>query len=153
MLFIGQYDHTIDAKGRLAIPADVRWRWSPKAHGGAWYAVPWPDGAVRLYTETQFEARAAGALPQTLTPSDAQAKLQALLFGAAARMEMDSAGRIRIPDAVIEVVGLGSEVVIVGCGDRFEVRDRAQWKKDFKERLAGLPELLRATEAERGRGA
>lgn len=153
MLLIGQYDHTIDAKGRLAIPAEIRARWNPKEHGGAWFAVPWPDGAVRLYTEVQFEARALGALPPTLTPSDAQAQLQALLFGAAARMEMDSAGRVRIPDTVLEVVGLGPEVVIIGCGDRFEVRDRATWKADFKQRLARLPDLLRATEAERGRGA
>ena len=151
MLFIGQYDHTIDAKGRLAIPAEVRSRWDPKQHGAAWYAVPWPDGAIRLYTETSFEARATGALPETLTPSDAQAKLQALLFGASARMEMDSAGRIRIPDAVIEAVGLGAEVVIVGCGDRFEVRDRSAWKAGLKEALAGLPALLR--DVERGRGA
>ncbi len=151
MLFIGQFDHTIDAKGRLAIPADVRSRWNPKEHGSAWFAVPWPDGAIRLYPEASFEARAVGVLPETLTPSASQSKLQILLFGASARMEMDSAGRIRIPDVVLEAVGLGTEVVIVGCGDRFEVRDRAAWKAGFKDELATLPALLK--EVERGHGA
>lgn len=141
MLFTGQYEHTIDAKGRLAIPAEIRARWTEAADGKAWYAVPWVGGLIRLYTESDYE-RLAAARPGTLTPGAEEAELQATLFGSSRRLEPDSAGRIRIPDQMVAVVGLGTEVVLVGAGDRLEVRDRASWQAGEAERLARLPSLI-----------
>ena len=150
MLLIGQFEHTIDAKGRLAVPAEIRGRWVAERDGGAWFAVPWSGGRIRLYTETEFNKRAAAALGTGLTPSEELAELQAVLFGSSARLEMDSAGRVRIPDSMLGAVGLGKEVVLVGCGDRLEVRDRSGWQDAAKQRLDSIPELLRRLE-ERGK--
>lgn len=150
MLLIGQFEHTIDAKGRLAVPAEIRSRWVAERDGGAWFAVPWSGGRIRLYTETEFNKRAAAALGTGLTPSEELAELQAVLFGHSARLEMDSAGRVRIPDAMLTAAGLGKEVVLVGCGDRLEVRDRSSWQGGAPERLSSIPELLRKLE-ERGK--
>jgi len=150
VLLIGQFEHTIDAKGRLAIPAEIRARWVAEQDGGAWFAVPWSGGRIRLYTETEFNRRAQAALGTGLTPSEELAELQAVLFGHSARLEMDSAGRVRIPDSMLGAAGLGKEVVLVGCGDRLEVRDRAGWKHGDEARLNSLPELLRTLE-QRGR--
>lgn len=150
MLLIGQFEHTIDAKGRLAIPAEIRARWVAERDGGAWFAVPWSGGRIRLYTETEFNRRATAALGTGLTPSDELAELQAVLFGCSARLETDSAGRVRIPDALLAAAKLDKEVVLVGCGDRLEVRDRSSWKSGDEARLNSLPELLRKLE-ERGK--
>lgn len=151
MLFTGEYEHSIDAKGRLAIPADVRARWRPETDGAGWVAVPWSGGIVRLYPQGSFEARASAG-PLTLTPGEDEAELQATLFGLAARIEMDSAGRVRIPDDLLALVGLTSDVVLVGAGDRLELRDRAAWRASKQSRLKQLPELIARLGARRERG-
>lgn len=151
MLLIGQYEHTIDAKGRLAIPAEIRARWVAERDGGAWFAVPWPGGRIRLYTETEFNKRAMAALGTGLTASEELAEFQAILFGSSARLEMDSAGRVRIPDSIMNAVKLGKEVAVVGCGDRLEIRDRTAWTAGDDTRVNTIPELLRKLE-EKGRG-
>ncbi len=141
MLFTGQYEHTIDAKRRLAVPSGIRARWKESADGGAWYAVPWPGGIIRLYTESDFE-RLSSERETSLTPDEDAAELQAALFGMSERIEMDSAGRIRFPEKMLALTGLDGEVVLVGAGDRLEVRDRASWAADEADRLARLPELI-----------
>jgi len=141
LLFTGQYEHTIDAKRRLAIPSGIRSRWREQVDGGAWYAVPWPGGIVRLYTESDFE-RLSSERETTLTPDEDLAELQAILFGMSARLEIDSAGRIRFPEEMLTMTELDGEVVLIGAGDRLEIRDRKAWRKGQAERLAKLPELI-----------
>ncbi|GAB4517117.1 MAG: division/cell wall cluster transcriptional repressor MraZ [Phycisphaerales bacterium] len=148
MLFTGQYEHSIDAKGRLAVPADIRQRWDTTRDGAAWIAVPWIGGLIRLYTETSFVSRAEG-LGGSLLPDEDEAELQATFFGLAVRIEPDSAGRIRVPDDMREMAGLESEVVLVGAGDRLEVRDRAAWQQSKADRLAKLPELMKRISAKK----
>jgi len=151
VLFTGQYEHVIDAKNRLAIPAEVRSRWQTKRDGEAWYAMPWPGNVLRLYSENRFEALAAD-MSLTLTPEEDEAALQVNLFGMARRLEMDSAGRIRLPDEVLTLSGLAGEVVLVGAGDRLEVHDRNTWREGMKDRLARLPELIARSAAKKRGG-
>ncbi len=154
MLFTGHFEHTIDAKQRLAIPSVIRGQWRSEEHGGAWYAVPWTDGVIRLFTETDFVTRAKRDYSVGLTPSQDESELLATFFGMARRLEMDSAGRIRLPEETLEDVGLASEVVLVGAGEWLEIRDRAEWRQSRKERLRRLPELLERIEArKRANGA
>ncbi|MGP1347098.1 MAG: division/cell wall cluster transcriptional repressor MraZ [Phycisphaerales bacterium] len=141
VLFTGTYEHTIDAKSRLAIPADIRARWDAQKDGSAWYALPWDKGLIRLYTEADFQKRAEGA-ELTLTPDEDEAELQATLFGMAARIEPDSAGRIRLPEDMLRFTGLGAEVVLVGARDRLELRDRNEWKASLEDRLSQMKELV-----------
>ena len=51
MLFLGEYEHVIDAKQRLAIPAEVRDVFNPEQHGSAFIAVPGGDGSLWLWPE------------------------------------------------------------------------------------------------------
>jgi len=141
VLFTGHYEHLIDAKNRLAIPADIRSRWKAEECGGAWFAIPWPGGIIRLYTEVDFNHRAAD-YSSSLTPSKNQAELQATLFGLTQRLEPDAAGRIRIPEEHLALTGLPREVTLVGAGEWLEIRNRATWRASIKERLEQLPKLL-----------
>ena len=141
MLFTGEFEHTIDAKHRLAIPAPIRSVWRTEEEGAGWFAVPWRDGLIRLYTERDFRARATSR-QVSLTPDEDEAELQASLFGLSARLEMDSAGRVRLPEEMLKLVGLGPEVTLVGAGDRLEVRDRAAWRESRLERMKQMPALM-----------
>lgn len=144
MLLTGQYEHSIDAKHRLAVPADIRSAWRPERDGSAWYAVPWPDRTIRLYTEATFLALAASRRV-TLTPDPAQADLQRALFGFTRRLEVDAAGRIRLPEDLLALTGLSGEVALVGMGEFLEIRDRADWKRTQADLFKALPELIRRT--------
>lgn len=141
MLFTGEFEHTIDAKNRLAIPAHIRGAWRTEEDGAGWFAVPWRDGLIRLYTERDFHVRAMNR-NMTLTPDEDEAELQASLFGLSARLEMDAAGRVRLPEDMLELVGLKSEVTLVGAGDRLEVRDRSAWKQSRMNRMKQMPALM-----------
>lgn len=151
MLFTGQYEHVIDAKNRLAIPSEVRSQWVAKRDGAAWYAMPWPTGVIRLYTEAKFQALAADQ-SLTLTPEEDEAELQVNLFGLCRRLEMDSAGRIRLPDELLSLTGLSGEVALVGAGDRLEVHGRAAWIDARAERLRKLPGLVSRNAAKKRGG-
>lgn len=142
MLFTGQFEHTIDAKNRLAIPSDIRARWSEKVHGTCWYATPVKPGLIRLYTEKAYEERAS-ATPKTFTPDEDESDLQVSFFAFSERLEIDSAGRVRFPDGLLESVSLTPEVILVGAGDRLEIRDRATWHAERAERLKNLPHLMK----------
>lgn len=151
MLFFGEYEHTIDAKGRLAIPAVIRKGLRADADGDAWFAVPWRSGLIRLYTDRMFHELAVSK-ELTLTPDEDEAEIEATLFGLSARIEMDSVGRILLPEEMLAQTSLGSEVVLVGARDRLEIRDRAEWRQSKKSRMEQLPELLRRTRARRAAG-
>lgn len=148
MLFTGSYEHRIDAKSRLAIPADIRSRWSPDVDGNAWYAVPWTGGSIRLYTEAMFTERSR-RYSSSLTPDPDQAELLTTLFGLAKRLEMDSVGRVRMPEETLALTGLADEVALVGAGDWLEIRDRSAWRDSMKSRLEALPELMARLERKR----
>jgi MraZ protein len=147
-LFTGTYEHTIDAKSRLAIPANIRSQWDPTKDGVAWYAVPWDKGLIRLYTESDFQKRAEAA-ELTLTPDEDEAELQATLFGLSARIEPDAAGRIRLPEDMLRFTGLSTEVVLVGARDRLEIRDRTEWKATENDRFAQMKGLVNRISAKK----
>ena len=148
MLFTGHYEHTIDAKHRLAIPADIRNQWIAEKHGAAWYATPWVGSVIRLYTEADFKARAREHM-LGLTPDADHAELLSTLFGLSARLEPDSAGRIKISPDLLELVDLDSEIILVGCGEWLEIQDRAKWRASRKERLKQIPDLMKRLGAKR----
>ncbi|MCB9839057.1 MAG: hypothetical protein H6813_06935 [Phycisphaeraceae bacterium] len=148
MLFTGHYEHTIDAKHRLAIPADIRNRWDSKKCGQAWYAVPWVGSVIRLYTEADFETRAKEHMLGLMPDAD-HAELLSTLFGLSDRLEPDSAGRIRISQELLELVDLGTDVVLVGSGEWLEIRDRAAWRASRKDRLKQIPALMQRLDSKR----
>lgn len=141
--FTGQAELIIDAKGRLAIPAKYRSLIDPTRDGSAWYVGPWPVGMLRLYTERRFEAMCQ-AMGMTLMPDTESANRQANYFSEMERLEMDSAGRINLPKSMLELAEIPSpEVMLIGAGDRLEVRDRAAFLATRKERFLNLPGQVR----------
>ncbi|MEM9066517.1 MAG: hypothetical protein AAGB51_13615 [Planctomycetota bacterium] len=141
MLFTGQADLNIDAKGRLAIPAKHRSKVDPGVHGTEWICVPWPTGVLRLYPEKTF-AEIASRADATLTPGPEEAELEAALFGMAEAVEPDSANRIMLPKRHLGLLDLDGEVTVLGVRHHLEVWRRDAWQKDEESRFARLPELV-----------
>ena len=146
MVFTGTYEHAIDAKNRLAIPAEIRAQVHAEpgrqAGGPIVFQVTAGEGqSLYLYTEAAFQQRA-----EELLNSDAETDqlltYERLWFSMARRIEMDSAGRIRIADSLLKRARLGGEVVLLGVNDHLEVRDRRTWQEYVDQILTEQPQIL-----------
>lgn len=121
-MFLGQYRHTLDEKGRLTIPA----RFREELSGGA-YLTQGFDHNLRLLTESSFEA-ISGKLSQMKTTDPTTRDLRRLIFAAASQVDFDQAGRILIPQFLREVASLESDAVIVGVGETIEIWSPGAWE-------------------------
>ena len=141
MLFTGEYEHAVDAKHRLAIPAEIRSRLDGGQDGAALYLAPGPNGHLWLWPEETFQQMAA-AMEQSLLPGEPLMEFEVFLFSQASRMELDAAGRVRLPERLYTETGLGQQVIILGVKDHLELRDPAQWAKQRAQSRARQREIM-----------
>lgn len=141
-MFTGEYRHTIDAKGRLAVPA----RFRPGLAGDA-YVCRWLDGCLAIFPRSSWEDLAA-RIRGLATVSDPTARTFARhVFSTAFPVELDGQGRVLLPASLRESEGLASEAVVVGLLDHVELWPPQRWAQytagmgdadEFATRLAGL---------------
>jgi len=122
-MFLGQYRHNFDAKGRLTIPA----RFRELLTDGAFVTQGFEQNLMVL-TPPAFEAITQGVNQTSITNPTAR-DLKRLLFSTASQVELDSNGRILIPQFLRELAGLDSEAFLVGVGDFFEIWAPTQWEE------------------------
>jgi MraZ protein len=126
-MFLGQYRHTIDNKGRLIVPA----RFRELLADGAYIALGF-DHNLMVLTSVAFETVSHRVNQLSLTDEIAR-QLRRLIFATADRVVVDKAGRIRIPQFLLTTASFSSEAVIVGVGDYFEI-----WAPKFWEAQSNL---------------
>lgn len=151
MPFTGQAEASIDTKQRLALPAKFRSRWDPERDGKTWFCLPWPhDAVLRLYTERQFNSmRVAGADPDELTPTQDLADLESAIYGNTEQLDVDANNRVRLPAWHLDLVGMPRDVIVVGAGNRLEVRSREAWTSQREQRFHDLRNLVDRVERSR----
>lgn len=121
----GRYDHTIDRKGRLFLPAKLR-----AELGNPVYLAVGTDFCLDIYPQEGWDGLAAkvAALPNS------QAAMMDVFFANASRCEPDSQWRILIPQTLREYAGLEDDVVVTGNGPKAKIWSRKRWEeKEAKE--------------------
>lgn len=141
MLFTGEYEHTIDAKQRVAVPSEIRAVLDPAVHGEGFYAAPGLNGALWVWPTRKFEEY-VNAMDASLLPEDDVMAFDDFFFSQAARLEIDSAGRVRLPERLLRGAGIGKTVTILGVRDHLELRDPAQWATLLEEKRRSQAELM-----------
>jgi len=141
MLFTGDTERSIDDKHRLSIPTEMRIGFSMGAGLSVVYASPGPTGGVWLWPEATFESM-ANSFEQSLLPDENVMEFEQILFSQSRRLEIDKAGRIRLPEALLQFAGVGSQAVVIGVRDHLEIRDPAQWNAIRDENLAKLSQIM-----------
>ncbi len=120
-MFTGEYRHTVDDKGRMAVPAKFR------VQLGAGAVVSrWLDECLAIHTQEGWADLAAkvAALPIT---DQASRRFQRFVFSGAAEVELDRQGRILLPAFLRGSIGLDGEAVVVGSRDHAEIWVPAKW--------------------------
>lgn len=135
-MFRGLNQVSLDAKGRLAIPARYRDGLNEMADGELVATVD-QDRCLLLYPRTRWEEIESKleALPSMQPQARA---LQRMLLGYAADMQMDGHGRILLPPALREYAELDHKVVMIGQGHRFELWSEARWAEVKQQWIAGV---------------
>jgi MraZ protein len=126
-MFFGQYQHTLDEKGRLTVPADFREQLSEGA-----YLTQGFDNNLRLMSVSEFQKLYRRVSEMTTTDPRAR-KLRRLIFANAKLIEVDRVGRILIPQFLREVAGLDANAVIVGVGESIEIWSTEEWDRQSQE--------------------
>jgi MraZ protein len=135
-MLLGEYEHTLDDKNRLTLPAKVR-----QALGGGVVVTRGMDGCLFVFTREAWDEFVVARL-QGLNPFSREARqMSRFMFAGATETEVDKQGRIMLPPALIEHATLGRDVVVAGVRDHVEIWDRAAWRKQLKE-VEGSVELV-----------
>ncbi|HHN78151.1 MAG TPA: hypothetical protein ENK11_05680 [Phycisphaerales bacterium] len=143
MLFTGQAEITIDAKQRLAVPSKYRNR-LPEGET-TWYCVPWPEGSIlRLYPASVYEPLAL-RLDDSLTAGSDASKIDQS-FSFVEPLEMDKTGRVRLLKWHLDLVGMPSEVMVIGARNRLEVHARDVWRASMVDRFREMAALYERSE-------
>lgn len=122
-MFLGQYEHTIDDKGRMTVPARFRELLVDSAfitHGFDQNLVVWTAPAFELIYQRVNQLSITDPLAR---------QLRRLIFSQADRIEVDRLGRILIPYFLRETVHLGNTVMVIGAGETFEIWSTELWEQ------------------------
>lgn len=122
-MFIGEFTHSIDNKGRVALPAKFR----PSLASGC-VVTRGLDNSLIVYTGEEWEKMAKKLAKLPLTQADARAFARLMLSGAM-DIELDKQGRVVIPQYLRKYAGFKNDVVIIGLYNKIELWDKATWEQ------------------------
>jgi MraZ protein len=121
-MFLGEYEHTIDDKNRLTLPARFR---EPLAGGVV--VTRGLDACLDVYPRDDWN-RLVEARLAPLDPFSREAReLKRFFFTGAAEAELDKQGRVLVPPRLLERASIEREVVVAGVHDHLEIWDRRAW--------------------------
>lgn len=138
-MLIGQYEHTIDSKKRLALPAKFRGELGEKV-----VITPGVDNCLVIFTEKQWQVESEKLSRLPIGQAEARSYSRVMLAGAM-ESALDKLGRILIPDYLKKYAGLNKDVVICGLSNRVEIWDREAWgnyKKNAEKDVADIVSKL-----------
>lgn len=120
-MFMGEYGHTIDAKGRIIVPVKFR-----ESLGDNFIITKGLDNCLFVYTNEEWQRFEEKLKTLPLTNKNARTFTRFFLAGAA-DVELDKQGRILIPSVLREFASLQKDVVFVGVGSRIEIWSKESW--------------------------
>lgn len=141
-MFLGEFQHTLDDKGRLTIPARFR-----DGLGERFIVTRGLDNCLFAYPASEWQVLESRLKSLPLTKADARAFVR-FLFSGAAECELDKQGRVMVPAPLREHARLDKDVVVIGVSNRVEIWSKDRWEgyveqaeqsfEDIAENLEGL---------------
>lgn len=134
-MFMGEYQHTLDSKGRLILPAKIR-----DGLGDTFIATRGLDNCIFIYTQEEWSLFEAKLKQLPLVKPEARAFVR-YMFSGAAELEADKQGRILLPANLREYAKLEKDVVVMGVSSRVEIWSRENWQ-EYNARMGPTVEQL-----------
>lgn len=134
-MLLGEHKHTLDTKKRLSLPAKFR-----KELGKTVVVTRGLDTSLFVYSVKEWKKFTEKLSELSMGQSDTRS-FNRFILGGAVEVDIDSAGRILIPDFLKEFAGLEQKVVVVGLSHRVELWDEIKWN-NYQNELAGKADIL-----------
>ncbi|MBQ4537200.1 MAG: division/cell wall cluster transcriptional repressor MraZ [Lachnospiraceae bacterium] len=123
-MFMGEYNHTIDTKGRLSVPSKFR-----SMLGLEFVISKGIESCLYVYANDDWNQFFENIKSLSLINNEGR-KFSRFFMSGAAQVELDPQGRILIPPKLREHAGLKKDVVLVGVGSRIEIWDSEKWEEE-----------------------
>ena len=138
-MFFGSFEHSLDEKNRLVIPSKMR-----EEAGKSLFIMKGYDGAIAIYKQDTFEKLMEKISSLPFEKRQARDYARAML-ATVSELDIDKAGRVQIPMALITRYNISKEVVVLGAGDHIEVWSKLayeQYSKSIDENFEDNAENL-----------
>jgi len=129
-MLIGEFEHSLDAKGRLIMPAKLR-----ESIGDTFVVTKGLDGCLFAFSITEWTNFEEKLKSLPLSNKNSREFVRFFLSGAT-ECEIDKQGRFLIPNNLREAAGLVKETVIIGVGTRIEIWDKEKWTEYNNENMS-----------------
>lgn len=135
MVFMGEYQHTIDEKGRMIVPAKFR-----EALGASFIVTRGLDQCLFVYPMQEWSVLEQKLKALPLMKSDARAFTR-FFFSGATECELDKQGRMNLPKTLIDHAKLEKDCVVIGVSNRVEIWSKAIWEDYFQQSEESFAEI------------
>ena len=135
-MFMGEYNHSIDAKGRMIVPSKFR-----EEFGSECVITKGFDGCLYGYTTEEWKNIEEKFKTVNLTSKDAR-KFLRFFFSGAASCEIDKQGRVLIPPVLREYASLDKDIVTAGTLSRIEIWDKSRWQDNTYDDMDEIAEHM-----------
>jgi MraZ protein len=143
-VFLGEYQHSVDDKGRVVMPSKFRDR---LAEGLV--LTKGQDDCLFVFTPDRWEEEVAKLRGLPRTKGNIRTFARAL-FGSASDQQLDKQGRLQIPPALRAYAKLDKDVVVLGVGDRVEIWDKDEWASESAKADAFYSDITEALDEQGG---
>lgn len=138
-MFYGEYEHAIDSKGRLIVPA--KFREALTAHEvSSLFLTRGLDGCLFLFPESEWRLVESRFKQIPFTKGEGR-KFNRLFFSGAAEVTIDGLGRLLVPKSLKEFAEIKQQVVIVGVSNRMEIWSKEKWRAYYESSRQSFEEV------------
>lgn len=130
-MFYGEYEHTLDNKGRVIIPAKFRDILDEQYDTEKFFLTRGLDQCLFVFTEDAWKVQEKKFRDMPFTKGEAR-HFNRLYFSGACDVVCDKQGRILIPDYLKEYAAIKQDVMVIGVSDRFEIWAKEKWKEFYE---------------------
>ena len=142
-MLMGEYNHSLDAKGRVILPADFR-----VELGESFIITKGLDNCLFIYPQSEWEQLSVKLRQLPLAKTEARAFVR-FFFAGARQVELDKQGRFLIPAILRQHASLKKDAVLIGVSNRIEVWSKDEWLK-YNEEITPSVSAIAETLAELG---
>lgn len=142
-MLMGEYNHSLDAKGRVILPADFR-----NELGESFIITKGLDNCLFIYPQSEWEQLSVKLRQLPLAKTEARAFVR-FFFAGARQVELDKQGRFLIPATLRQHASLKKDAVLIGVSNRIEVWSKDEWLK-YNEEITPSVSAIAETLAELG---
>ncbi|GMA49180.1 transcriptional regulator MraZ [Alicyclobacillus contaminans] len=134
-MFMGEYQHTLDDKGRMIVPVKFR-----EPLGSSFVMTRGLDKCLFVYPQSEWEILEAKLKSLPMTRADARSFVR-FFFSGATECELDKQGRVLISASLREYAGLQREAVVIGVSNRIEIWSQETWASYSEQAAESFAEI------------